>query len=1342
MTKKSKYDMPAVQNFAFGGIANPSQRTMIRGSDKQYFDARQKELDAFEAQRVAYNDSLTKWQNEVYTPYKAQIAEYNTAVDAYNAGPRTTDYTGPAMPTPGREFDGTAPTVPFKEEDVKARQQAAAMRARNDAAARATAIDVASDPSRFNFGSMSVSNRFMAEGGEVTQDDSRDKAASSVIKDFESYGYTKKEIMALADEVAAAGRGGDELLAYLSPESVELLKANGGAGTTNPVTGLPEFLSPVLGGISEALKQGIMEEQAKQAAADKAASDAAAAAEAARLAELQKTSVMKDPGQIGKQPYRSDAFPAYFFAKEALEAQQERDRMAVASAEELLRQAQERERMIAAPVIGTNRTPVASIAQPSFQSTPQFSFANSPSPNFSGNASVPQSMVRDSTNSYAPVNAQDVPTYSSRGVGAISSIGSARDMATSANRNLSPVVLGSTQNANNLSPTMLGGAQNAGFFTDRLGNQIYAPGMGPVSTPRYAKGGDVDLKALLAQNTETMSNEEPEEATNTNPVGTAQKMLADLGGAGQASPTRQAIKRVRTAPGGGATSDKAMQMAYEALSKGDLSAMKDVTPAARNTDSARAQMEELARIYQMKIRATQEKAKGLSADTFGAPTLEGPTLTKGKLTKKRFKDGGEAKKSSAVADIGKWLKNNDINPSDFLAALGRVSAVAGSALTPSTLNEGEDAELARRRTMPPTVTRAEGSPEEGETSIKDRLIGAGETALTLGTGALSSVVGMPYGLYKGVTSGKYLEGKAPQIADKEAAAFIERNTYIPRSETGRENLEKLSRLMEQSKLPPIIPEAVVLQSIPRAAVASQVERTGMAAEKALEKPLTDVLKKGGKGAEMLKALSAPPSYAVRPTGSTTSMNNPAVNSKLERLIADGLRGDGIERTTDGIENFWNVKARNYFEKQFGTPNDPVAEGLKTGRIKSGATQDTAAFPSYLTDQLTVGKTRTREGERPAAAFVGPGAPATRFFPKYPQAMEEFTARYDTATGLKGNLISKEPGMGHETYPNMLSPLGETRAIQSRDTAREMLAAQGVRDELANPNIELTARSETDPTQSTGYSPQAKELLEAYEKSKEKPSILSRLGLTPEAEPAKTLSQSVLTAIEKGEPIYDTTGIKPPLKSLFDPAKINKYLETLPERELKNVRFEDVVQGANKMFAEQDTFKALADRIRSGKSVPDKVFSDGVSSPLLQFDKKSGFDGFAWKRLETPESTVPEGAYLGHSVGGYKLGGPTYSKEKMQGFKEGRYEVYTLRDNRNRPVTTVEVQMLDEVTPAVLQIKGNGRATGNVPAENYDRLVLDFFENYLNPVQISEKDALLTPLLQQYKEGINANFKMP
>jgi hypothetical protein len=257
-----------------------------------------------------------------------------------------------------------------------------------------------------------------------------------------------------------------------------------------------------------------------------------------------------------------------------------------------------------------------------------------------------------------PVSTTAQPDYTSRGVGAISSVGPASNITgynpaafnSSAATNpssyfattpqtstgLAPgsAAIGSpnmpvygamntmgAMGANpNLSPTMLGGEQNAGYMTDRLGNRVYAPGMAPLYG--FAKGGDVDLAALAATNAENLSDEKPEEAINTNPVGTAQKFLADLNSAGKASPTRQSVKRVKTAPGGGATADKSMQLAQEDLAKGDLGAMKDVTPAARSTDSARAQMEELARVYKLKIRAAQDTAKGLSADTFGSPTLE------------------------------------------------------------------------------------------------------------------------------------------------------------------------------------------------------------------------------------------------------------------------------------------------------------------------------------------------------------------------------------------------------------------------------------------------------------------------------------------------------------------------------------------------------------------------------------------------------------------------------------------------------------------------------------------------------------------------------------------------
>jgi len=864
MTRKSKYDMPAVQNFAFGGIANPSQRAFLRGSDQSYLDARQKELDAFEAQRLAYNDQLTKWQNEVYNPYKAQVDAYNTAsekyntevynpykaqvdaynaaaekyntevynpyksqfdkykeaVDAYNAGDRLTDYAGPAEPTlasqftmtaptqPGafgmaapttpEQFAGVAPVLPFKEEEVVARQKEAASRARSDAANRAVAVDVVSNPDQFNFGSMSVSNRFMAKGGEVMKDQ---ETARSIIKDFENYGYTKDEIMALADQVAAAGRGGDELLAYLSPESVKLLKSQGGAGTINPITGLPEFKGGFIGRIVESVVEafnpklktapaGPLATQLIEAEAPPPPPAPTPAAPAGPTsAELMKQLEDSNNARTALQTkYDTDLSTFKTQAQKDQEA-------AVANALKL--DADKRAAMIAKPVIGeaerqTVATPPAATppaATPPAATPPAatstfvpgpFQHMEPPAPrtqtvatppaatstspygplpgldvlkpppvtptpvkltpkdrvstaDFIGNTIGPRSVsggpastvgISAPNVSFTPVGAATpmakldlrgritsptsgrtglsgggtrttaqgpdnssggeipiyrtaTPDYSSRGVGAVGAVGNipiynpavlsgpmfgsaatnpssyfamtpqsstglapgsmaigSPDMPLAAGRNTLNAIAANP----NLSPTMLGGQQNAGYMTDRLGNRIYAPGMRPLYG--FARGGGVDVGALLAQNTETLSDEKPEEVINTDPVGTAQKYLADLSGAGRPSPTRQAVKRVKTSAGGGATADKGMQMAYEALAKGDLSEMKDRAPTAMNSESARSQMEELARVYQIKLRAAQNAARGLAANTFGAPTLEGPTLTKGRLTKKRFAEGG------------------------------------------------------------------------------------------------------------------------------------------------------------------------------------------------------------------------------------------------------------------------------------------------------------------------------------------------------------------------------------------------------------------------------------------------------------------------------------------------------------------------------------------------------------------------------------------------------------------------------------------------------------------------------------------------------------------------------
>jgi hypothetical protein len=474
-------------------------------------------------------------------------------------------------------------------------------------------------------------------------------------------------------------------------------------------------------------------------------------------------------------------------------------------------------------------------------------------------------------------------------------------------------------------------------------------------------------------------------------------------------------------------------------------------------------------------------------------------------------------------------------------------------------------------------------------------------------------------------------------------------------------------------------------------------------------------------------------------------------SGIDKLLKSGVANatriaDRNEGQANIMRDFWDKKARNYFTRQFGTPDDPIAKGIANKQIRGASLEED--FPEYLIDQIAIGKTRVKEGVRPEN-FVGPGTPESRFFPKYPRAMDDFTKRYDEATNLKGNLLTSDPAAANPKYSNLLSDQGKQLARTAQVAEEDKLLMQGLRPEMINANVGTVTRSPQDYDKVIGDGTSSAEaLFKAYKESTmmgkmdkpEKTNWINQLmgegrkimGKTEEEVVKNMLPENIMTAINKGEPVYDMQyGLQKPLQSVFDPISINTYLASIPPREAANIRFEDAVKGALKMRDQADQRTMLVDRIKSGKPVADAVFSKGVSAPLLQFDE-GPLKGFAWKRIESREATIPEGAYVGHSVGGFEKGGPTYTKEKQDGFNTGKYQVYTLRDNRNRPVTTIEVTMMDEVTPVVTQIKGNGRATGNVPAAKYDGAVLRFLEEYLRPAEIFEKDELLTPSLQRYK----------
>ncbi|CAB4165892.1 hypothetical protein UFOVP841_6 [uncultured Caudovirales phage] len=65
------------------------------------------------------------------------------------------------------------------------------------------------------------------------------------------------QTQALAQQLQSQGRGGDTILAHITPEEAQLLESRGGSGTTNPVTGLPEFgfFSDLWRGFKKAVKK-------------------------------------------------------------------------------------------------------------------------------------------------------------------------------------------------------------------------------------------------------------------------------------------------------------------------------------------------------------------------------------------------------------------------------------------------------------------------------------------------------------------------------------------------------------------------------------------------------------------------------------------------------------------------------------------------------------------------------------------------------------------------------------------------------------------------------------------------------------------------------------------------------------------------------------------------------------------------------------------------------------------------------------------------------------------------------------------------------------------------------
>lgn len=150
-------------------------------------------------------------------------------------------------------------------------------------------------------------------------------------------------------------------------------------------------------------------------------------------------------------------------------------------------------------------------------------------------------------------------------------------------------------------------------------------------------------------------------------------------------------------------------------------------------------------------------------------------------------------------------------------------------------------------------------------SLSERLVGGAEALGTLGTSAAMTIPGMIYALG---TS----RGKTRQQMEEEYRRFLERNTYMPRTEAGREYVQELGETLEPlGSLPPVTgigPGAVLAQPAMRQ-TAGGLEAAARAGERAAERAVPKIMERGGFPAEMLRGMTeGTQSFAAAPKGKT------------------------------------------------------------------------------------------------------------------------------------------------------------------------------------------------------------------------------------------------------------------------------------------------------------------------------------------------------------------------------------------------------------------------------------------------------------------------------------------
>lgn len=191
------------------------------------------------------------------------------------------------------------------------------------------------------------------------------------------------------------------------------------------------------------------------------------------------------------------------------------------------------------------------------------------------------------------------------------------------------------------------------------------------------------------------------------------------------------------------------------------------------------------------------------------------------------------------------------------------------------------------------ATQVATTPAPQKPSIGQQLIGAGETALTVGTAATGGLVGTIGGglseLLQQAMAGRFGTPEAAKAIEQRAAAGAERYTYMPRTEAGMEQVQAIGKVAQV--LPPVLPGALPVgmlgQTIRQAAPLAEV--TALRGLQTVQRGAQQTAQAAQRGKSIVQEAFGMEPSTTAATGGRVSAGAAATPAELQRITtAQGL----------------------------------------------------------------------------------------------------------------------------------------------------------------------------------------------------------------------------------------------------------------------------------------------------------------------------------------------------------------------------------------------------------------------------------------------------------------------